>query len=157
MNFHKYSPGDAVIYRVEKHTTCPGPRAQDIRPDRKGDYYSYAVDKFWCVAEVLADEDSVLSRDAARSTSSNLTTHICVNLHCGSRSSTAADSQWQRSDCRREGKNRCARFRTSSRNSARDHDHRLTAMMQRSFADLLCLVGAPIALCASLNAHRPPA
>lgn len=33
----------------------PGPGTQDVRPDRKGDYYSYEVDKFWCVAEVLSD------------------------------------------------------------------------------------------------------
>ena len=55
MNFRRYRQGDAVIYRVEKHTTCPGPRARDVRPDQKGDYYRYVVDKFWCVAEVLAD------------------------------------------------------------------------------------------------------
>lgn len=52
---HKFRQGDAVIYCVEKHTTCPGPRAKDIRPDRKGDYYSYTVDKFWSVAEVFTD------------------------------------------------------------------------------------------------------
>ncbi len=55
MNFGKFRPGDAVIYRMEKHTTCPGPRAQNVRPELKGDYYRYVVDKFWCVAEVLSD------------------------------------------------------------------------------------------------------
>ncbi len=47
--------GDRVIYRLTKHSTHPGPRAKDVRPQPAGDDYSYVVDKFWVVAEVEAD------------------------------------------------------------------------------------------------------
>ena len=46
-------PGDPVIYRIRKCTLCPGPRAKQIRPAERGDYYSYVVDKFWIVDSVL--------------------------------------------------------------------------------------------------------
>lgn len=48
-------PGDAVIYRVTKHSPCPGPRARQVSPSPHGDDYTYQVDKFWLVDRVLED------------------------------------------------------------------------------------------------------
>ena len=45
-----YHPGDWVIFRKEKHSTSPGPRAENIHAAPKGDDYYYQVDKFWVVA-----------------------------------------------------------------------------------------------------------
>jgi hypothetical protein len=47
-----YQPGDAVVFRITKQSTDPGPRAVDIFPAAGGDTYSYQVDKFWTVKEV---------------------------------------------------------------------------------------------------------
>ncbi len=51
-NFH---PGDLVVYHKTKHSSHPGPRAVDVQPARHGETYSYIVDKFWIVREVLND------------------------------------------------------------------------------------------------------
>lgn len=48
-------PGDPVVYRVCKTSTDPGPRAQKVHPAQHGDWYSYQVDKYWAVSEVLSD------------------------------------------------------------------------------------------------------
>ena len=48
-------PGDPVIYRVCKTSTAPGPRAQEVHPAQHGDWYSYQIDKYWSVSEVLSD------------------------------------------------------------------------------------------------------
>lgn len=48
-------PGDFVIYRKSKQSTQPGPRAANVQPARNGDNYSYTVDKFWIVEEVMED------------------------------------------------------------------------------------------------------
>ena len=42
-----------MIYRKSKRSLAPGPRAKQVSPSLKGDTYSYVVDKFWIVAEVL--------------------------------------------------------------------------------------------------------
>ncbi len=55
MKERQFKPGDSVVYRKSKQTTHPGPRAQSIRAARKGDRYSYCVDKFWVVRQVLAN------------------------------------------------------------------------------------------------------
>ena len=51
-----YKPGDPVIFRVTKQSTDPGPRAVDVHPAQSGETYSYQVDKFWTVSEILPDE-----------------------------------------------------------------------------------------------------
>lgn len=48
-------PGDVVVYTKTKHTTSPGPRAHDIEPESRGEYYTYAVDKYWIVESVEPD------------------------------------------------------------------------------------------------------
>ena len=50
-----FRPGDLVVYRKTKHSTHPGPRAENIHPAPNGDNYSYTIDKFWLVQEVRAD------------------------------------------------------------------------------------------------------
>ena len=52
---HSFKPGDPVIYRRKKHSTHPGPRAQNVHPEARGESYSYQVDKFWMVAAVRPD------------------------------------------------------------------------------------------------------
>lgn len=53
MKTPSYRPGDFVVFRAHKHTTRPGRRAQNVRPDRSGDAYSYDIEKFWVVQSVL--------------------------------------------------------------------------------------------------------
>ncbi|MBD3676377.1 MAG: hypothetical protein HUJ26_22940 [Planctomycetaceae bacterium] len=55
-----YKAGDCVIYRKTKHSTQPGPRARSINPNPNGDEYTYLVDKFWVVEEVLSNQDIIL-------------------------------------------------------------------------------------------------
>ncbi len=50
-----YKKGEPVIYRLMKTSTRPGPRAQHVDPSPQGELYSYLVDKFWTVAEVMPD------------------------------------------------------------------------------------------------------
>lgn len=50
-----YNPGDWVIYRRQKTSASPGRRAQRVIPAAHGDTYSYLVEKYWVVQEVLAD------------------------------------------------------------------------------------------------------
>ena len=52
--------GDWVVVRKSKQTTHPGPRAKHIDAAPKGDYYSYVVDKFWIVVDVLSNGRVVL-------------------------------------------------------------------------------------------------
>ncbi len=54
MSNPRFKPGDVVVYRKQKHTTHPGPRAQQVHATKKGDYYTYVVEKFWVVGQVLA-------------------------------------------------------------------------------------------------------
>lgn len=55
-----FRPGDWVIYRKTKHSSRPGPRAQNVAPSPNGDEYAYTVDKFWIVTEVHGDGSIVL-------------------------------------------------------------------------------------------------
>lgn len=50
-----YKPGDRVIYLATKHSTHPGPRAEDVHPEQHGEGYWYDVKKFWVVRRVQAD------------------------------------------------------------------------------------------------------
>jgi hypothetical protein len=51
----KFAAGDWVLYRKLKHSTSPGPRASNISPAPAGELYTYLVEKFWIVEEVLPD------------------------------------------------------------------------------------------------------
>jgi len=47
-----FHPGDPVVYTKTKHSTKPGPRAHAVEPESRGEYYTYAVDKYWVVVSV---------------------------------------------------------------------------------------------------------
>tara|TARA_R110002049_G_scaffold27321_4_gene94482 strand:- start:21568 stop:21888 length:321 start_codon:yes stop_codon:yes gene_type:complete len=49
----KLKPGDWVIYRKQKVSSSPGPRAKNTTPASKGETYSYVVEKYWVVDELL--------------------------------------------------------------------------------------------------------
>lgn len=51
----KLKIGDFVIVKKYKASTSPSPRAKDIDPATQGDTYSYRIDKYWKVAQVLED------------------------------------------------------------------------------------------------------
>lgn len=55
-----FKKGDWVVYRRLKFTNHPGRRAFDIDASVNGDGYSYFVDKFWVVVDVLADHKLLL-------------------------------------------------------------------------------------------------
>ena len=55
-----YKPGDCVVYRKTKHSAQPGPRARKINPNPNGDEYTYLVDKFWVVEELLSNNEMIL-------------------------------------------------------------------------------------------------
>ena len=47
--------GDGIVYRKQKVSTHPSPRAYAVHPAGQGDTYSYFVDKFWTVENVFQD------------------------------------------------------------------------------------------------------
>ncbi len=51
----KLKVGDFVIVKKFKASTRPSPRAKDIDPAMHGDTYSYRIDKYWKVVQVLDD------------------------------------------------------------------------------------------------------
>jgi len=66
LNRH-YDVGDLVVYRKQKRSTAPGPRAKNIQPASHGDEYGYSVDKYWRVAAVNTDGTiEVVTRKAKR-------------------------------------------------------------------------------------------
>ena len=55
MKNHRYRKGAPVIYTKQKTSPSPGKRAAEITPASKGETYTYVVDKFWVVSDVLED------------------------------------------------------------------------------------------------------
>lgn len=53
MHVHKWAVGDWVVYRKQKRSTSPGPRAESTYADANGDEYTYIVEKYWVVEEIL--------------------------------------------------------------------------------------------------------
>ena len=52
----KFEPGAVVVYEMEKHSLDPGPRARNVTAQKRGDGYSYVVDKYWIVLRREADQ-----------------------------------------------------------------------------------------------------
>jgi len=50
-----YRTGDPVVFVATKRSAHPGPRAQKVRPERKGEGYTYDVKKFWLIVEIKSD------------------------------------------------------------------------------------------------------
>ncbi len=55
MTRRPFTPGEPVIYALTKHSEHPGPRAKEIQPAPHGNDYTYYVEKFWIVLDVLED------------------------------------------------------------------------------------------------------
>jgi hypothetical protein len=54
--FHRgFEAGDFLVYRKEKVSSHPGPRARNVTAAERGEDYYYEVDKFWTVEDVLND------------------------------------------------------------------------------------------------------
>jgi hypothetical protein len=51
----KVDVGDRIVYRKTKFSALPGARAYNITASNKGENYTYLVDKYWVVANVLDD------------------------------------------------------------------------------------------------------
>ena len=51
----RFRKGQVVVFRKEKHSTHPGPRAHNVRPAHRGDMYDYLVDKYWIIVEIEGD------------------------------------------------------------------------------------------------------
>ena len=51
----EFYPGEKVVYRMQKYTSHPGPRATDVEPEPQGENYIYHVDKYWVVSDVTPD------------------------------------------------------------------------------------------------------
>jgi hypothetical protein len=60
MSTPRFRRGDRVIFRRGKVTPRPGPRAERIEAEPRGEYYHYDVDKFWIVEQVRDDGTLVL-------------------------------------------------------------------------------------------------
>lgn len=66
MTATKFNTGDWVIYRKQKTSNSPGPRAKEVRASSGGESYHYMVDKFWIVEEVLDDGLKLRTRRGKR-------------------------------------------------------------------------------------------
>lgn len=55
MDVGKLTIGTPVVYRMQKSSPAPGRRAQQVRPQAKGEEYQYIVEKHWTVKEIHDD------------------------------------------------------------------------------------------------------
>lgn len=53
MTVRGLSVGDKVVFAKEKSSLSPGKRAKVVSPAAKGDEYSYIVEKYWLVKELV--------------------------------------------------------------------------------------------------------
>jgi hypothetical protein len=60
MKVIKCDVGDWVIYRKQKHSESPGPRAELMHPHQSGEEYTYIVEKYWVVESVNSDGELTL-------------------------------------------------------------------------------------------------
>lgn len=49
----RWKAGDWAVYRKSKRSASPGPRAENVFASRKGETYTYVVDKYWVVEAML--------------------------------------------------------------------------------------------------------
>ena len=54
----KYKVGDFIVFKKWKASTNPSPRAKDTFPSPHGDYYTYRIDKYWKVVDII-DADTI--------------------------------------------------------------------------------------------------
>ena len=53
--------GDAIVYRKQKVSRRPGPRAMEVTPAPFGETYSYLVEKYWTVEDLTGDDHLVVT------------------------------------------------------------------------------------------------
>jgi hypothetical protein len=58
--FNRYRVGDKVVYVRDKYSSRPSPRAKNLFASPNGEAYSYQVEKYWVVKNVLADDQLVV-------------------------------------------------------------------------------------------------
>lgn len=68
MDPRKIKVGDWVIYRKQKISKSPGPRAVDVRASSGGETYQYMVEKFWIVEELHGDGMRLRTRRGKQNT-----------------------------------------------------------------------------------------
>ena len=56
----KWESHDLVVYSKQKHSVSPGPRARSVDAATRGETYSYTVDKFWIIKQLLEDGQLLL-------------------------------------------------------------------------------------------------
>ncbi|MDA0810293.1 MAG: hypothetical protein O2983_11220 [Planctomycetota bacterium] len=73
MSRRTFQTDECVIYCVTKHGCKPSLRARSVAPAPRGETYTYRVDKYWVVDEVLPDNSLVLRtrRGKTRTVSAN--------------------------------------------------------------------------------------
>ena len=47
--------GDVIVYKKQKASIHPGMRAYSIKASKQGDLYTYFVDKYWAVADIIGN------------------------------------------------------------------------------------------------------
>lgn len=58
---NRFSVGDRVVYVRDKVSERPGKRAKNVFPAPHGETYTYEVEKYWLVDQIL-NEDQVVVR-----------------------------------------------------------------------------------------------
>ena len=61
MDSPAFKTGDWAIYRRQKVSSSPGPRAQQTSAAPRGELYSYVVEKYW-VVETIQDDGRICLR-----------------------------------------------------------------------------------------------
>lgn len=56
----KFQKGDWIVFRKTKFSEHPTSRAIEVTPSQQGDGYSYVVEKYWVVVDVLEDGSLVV-------------------------------------------------------------------------------------------------
>ena len=59
-HFMKWETHDLVVYSKQKHSVSPGPRAREVDAATRGETYSYTVDKFWVIKQLIEDGQLLL-------------------------------------------------------------------------------------------------
>lgn len=67
MSQKEWTVGEWVIYRKQKNSESPGPRAEAIHPHVAGEEYTYLVDKYWIIEAIApSGELKLITRTGKR-------------------------------------------------------------------------------------------
>lgn len=59
-NTTNFQKGDWIVFRKTKFSEHPTPRAIEVSPSRRGDGYTYVVEKYWVVVDTLENGNLVV-------------------------------------------------------------------------------------------------